>query len=112
MSMNRPDINMWRLSLAAPVHGILFTAWGDPIDPEAVGLPEDLVGQIAALQAESRAFWRRAVEDMARDPRRPPNEILAEAGAADLQEAAEALIVALSLARPEIMLDIDIALAV
>jgi hypothetical protein len=112
MSLNRPGNNMWRLSLAAPVNGILFTAWGDPVDPEAVGLPEDLVGQIAALQAESRAFWRRAVEAMARDPRRPPNELLADAGAADLQEAAEALIVALAMARPDLILDIDIALAV
>ena len=112
MSMNRPDVNMWRLSLATPVNGILFSAWGDPLDLEAAGLPEDLIGQVSQLQAEARAFWRRAVEDMARDPRRPPNEILADAGAADIHESAEALIVALSMARPDIMLDIDITLSV
>jgi len=112
MSMNRPDVNMWRLSLAAPVNGILFTVWGDPLDMEGVGLPPDLIGQVAALQAEARAFWRRAVEDMARDPRRPPNDILREAGAADIQESAEALIVAISMARPDILLDVDISLSV
>jgi hypothetical protein len=112
MSMNRPEINMWRLSLAAPVNGILFTAWGDPLDMEGVGLPEDLVGQVTALQAEARAFWRRAVEDMARDPRRPPNDILRDAGAAEIQESAEALIVAISMARPDILLDVDITLSV
>lgn len=110
--MSNTGSTLWRLSLAAPANGILFSAWGDAIDLEAVGLPDDLVRQITSLQAESRAFWRRAVEDMARDPRRPPDVILAEAGAAEIHEAAEALIVALTMARPDVMLDIDIALSV
>lgn len=110
--MNTSGSTLWRLSLAAPANGILFSPWGDAIDLEAAGLPDDLIQQITALQADSRAFWRRAVEDMARDPSRPPEEILAQAGAAEIHEAAEALIVALTMARPDVMLDIDISLSV
>jgi len=110
--MSTSGSTVWRLSLAAPANGILFSVWGDAIDLQAAGLPDDLIQQIASLQAESRAFWRRAVEDMARDPSRPPDMILGEAGAAEIHEAAEALIVALTMARPDVMLDIDISLSI
>lgn len=110
--MRGPDGIFWRLSLANPASGVLFTAWGDALDLAQAGLPDDLIAQLAQLQAESRAFWRRAVESMARDPRRAPDAILAEAGRAEVHESAEAVIVALTMARPDVMLDIDIALSV
>ena len=47
---------------------------------------------------------------MAKTPQREVVEILESAGADAVLEAAEALIVALGLARPEVQLDIDIYL--
>ncbi len=108
--MSQRDLVIWRLSLAAPANGILFSAWGDAIDVEAERLPADLLHQVASLQADSRAFWRQAVEDMAENPHQAPQAIIAQAGQAVIEEAAEALIVALSLARPDVLLDIDINL--
>ena len=101
---------VWQLTLAAPANGILFDAQGGPLDLAGEGLPEDLIRQIETVAADSRAFWRGAVRIMAKTPRRDVVEILESAGADAVLEAAEALIVALGLARPEVHLDIDIDL--
>ena len=101
---------VWRMTLEAPANGILFDAAGGPLDLAGEGLPGDLIRQIETLQADSRAFWRGAVQIMAKTPRREVVEILESAGADAVLEAAEALIVALGLARPEVQLDIDIDL--
>ncbi len=101
---------VWKLTLEAPANGILFDAAGGPLDLRAHGLPGDLVQQIHALQTDSRAFWRRAVETMAKTPQADVVDILESAGADAVLEAAEALIVALTLARPEVHLDIDMNL--
>ncbi len=108
--MGERDFQVWRLSLELPAMAILFDAAGNPIEPEAEGLPAELVAEIEALRADTRVFWRRAVEEMARTPTEPPEEVVERAGAQAVREAAEALIVALSLARPEIVLEVDIQL--
>jgi hypothetical protein len=108
--MSERDYQVWRLTLEVPANGILFSAAGNPIEAEAEGLPADLAQQIVTLQADARAFWRRAVEELTRAPTEAPETIVARAGAQAVREAAEALIVALSLARPEVVLEVDIAL--
>ncbi len=101
---------VWKLTLEAPANGILFDAAGGPLDLHAHGLPPDLVQQVEALRTDSRAFWRLAVRTMAKTPRADVVDILESAGADAVLEAAEALIVALALARPEVHLDIDLNL--
>ena len=101
---------IWKFSLAWPASGLLFDQWDNLLDLEAEGLPADLVRQIESLRADTRAFWRGAVDRLAKNPRQPPEVIIAEAGAATIHEAAEALLVALSLARPEVMVDVDLQL--
>ncbi len=108
--MGEQEFQVWRLSLELPAMGILFDAAGNPIEPSRESLPPDLAAQIEALRADARAFWRRAVEEMARTPTEAPEALLARAGAQAVREAAEALIVALSLARPEVVLEVDIQL--
>ncbi len=101
---------VWKLTLEAPLNGILFDVMGGALDLEAQGLPGDLIEQAATLQTDSRAFWRRAVQTMAKTPQSDVADILESAGADDVLEAAEALIVAITLARPDVHLDIDLNL--